>query len=110
VDGRDKPGHDARGLLRLPSCARMLVSRPHIALGGISVPAMSGNAFLELLKQEGVTTMFGNPGTTELSLMDALAVDNEMRYVLALQEAAVMAMADGYAQACDARSSVQADV
>src|SRR5437016_7490418 len=61
---------------------------------------MSGKrAFLELLKQEGVEMMFGNPGTTELPLMDALAVDNEMRYVLALQEAAVMAMADGYAQA-----------
>src|SRR5215813_1308009 len=61
---------------------------------------MSGKrAFLELLKQEGVTMMFGNPGTTELPLMDALAADNEMRYVLALQEAAVMAMADGYAQA-----------
>jgi benzoylformate decarboxylase len=41
---------------------------------------MSGKrAFLELLKQEGVTTMFGNPGTTELPLMDALAADNEMR-------------------------------
>ena len=65
-----------------------------------TVPHMSGKrAFLELLKQEGVETMFGNPGTTELPLMDALAVDNEMRYVLALQEAAVMAMADGYAQA-----------
>jgi benzoylformate decarboxylase len=61
---------------------------------------MSGKrAFLELLKQEGVDTIFGNPGTTELPLMDALAADNEMRYVLALQEAAVMAMADGYAQA-----------
>ncbi len=64
------------------------------------MPQMSGKrAFLELLKQEGVETMFGNPGTTELPLMDALAVDNEMHYVLALQEAAVMAMADGYAQA-----------
>src|SRR5438309_12079788 len=31
--------------------------------------------------------------------MDALAVDDEMRYILGLQEAAVMAMADGYAQA-----------
>src|SRR3546814_2368592 len=31
--------------------------------------------------------------------MDALAVDNDLRYVLGLQEAAVMAMADGYAQA-----------
>ncbi len=56
-------------------------------------------AFLELLKQEGVRVMFGNPGTTELPLMDALAVEQELRYVLALQEAPAMAMADGYAQA-----------
>jgi benzoylformate decarboxylase len=64
------------------------------------VPVMSGKrAFLELLKQEGVEILFGNPGTTELPLMDALAADNELRYVLGLQEAAVMAMADGYAQA-----------
>ena len=61
---------------------------------------MSGKrAFLELLKQEGVGVLFGNPGTTELPLMDALAVDNDLRYILGLQEAAVMAMADGYAQA-----------
>src|SRR5207302_6016364 len=61
---------------------------------------MSGKrAFLDLLKQEGVELMFGNPGTTELPLMDALAAENELRYVLGLQEAAVMAMADGYAQA-----------
>src|SRR5436305_13603571 len=61
---------------------------------------MSGKrAFLALLKQEGVKIMFGNPGTTELPLMDALAVDDEMQYILGLQEAAVMAMADGYAQA-----------
>src|SRR5215475_12920600 len=67
---------------------------------GDHMPVMSGKrAFLELLKQEGVRILFGNPGTTELPLMDALAVDNEMRYVLGLQEAAVMAMADGYAQA-----------
>ena len=61
---------------------------------------MSGKrAFLELLKQEGVEILFGNPGTTELPLMDAFATENELRYVLGLQEAAVMAMADGYAQA-----------
>ena len=61
---------------------------------------MSGKrAFLDLLKQEGVEIMFGNPGTTELPLMDAFATENELRYVLGLQEAAVMAMADGYAQA-----------
>jgi benzoylformate decarboxylase len=61
---------------------------------------MSGKqAFLDLLKQEGVEVMFGNPGTTELPLMDAFATENELRYVLGLQEAAVIAMADGYAQA-----------
>src|SRR5271155_4423109 len=56
-------------------------------------------AFLELLKQEGIEILFGNPGTTELPLMDALAADNELRYVLGLQEATVIGMADGYAQA-----------
>ncbi len=61
---------------------------------------MSGKrAFLDLLKQEGVGVVFGNPGTTELPLMDAFAVENDIRYVLGLQEAALMAMADGYAQA-----------
>jgi benzoylformate decarboxylase len=56
-------------------------------------------AFLELLRQEGVDIIFGNPGTTELPLMDALAVESGIRYVLGLQEAVVMAMAGGYAQA-----------
>jgi len=61
---------------------------------------MSGKrAFLELLKQEGVEMVFGNPGTTELPLMDAFAVEHDIKYVLGLQEAALMAMADGYAQA-----------
>jgi benzoylformate decarboxylase len=61
---------------------------------------MSGKAaFLALLKQEGVRYLFGNPGTTELALMDQLAGEHELRYVLALAEVAVMAMTDGYAQA-----------
>ncbi len=64
------------------------------------MPHMFGKtALLELLKQEGVRVMFGNPGTTELPLMDALAAETELRYVLALQEAPAMAMTDGYAQA-----------
>jgi benzoylformate decarboxylase len=64
------------------------------------LPVITGKrAFLEILKQEGASVIFGNPGTTELPLMDALAVENDIRYVLGMQEAAVMAMADGYAQA-----------
>ena len=53
---------------------------------------------LDVLHQEGIDTMFGNPGTTELPLIDALAVDDRIKYVLGLQEATVMGMADGYAQ------------
>ena len=67
-------------------------------------------AFLELLKQEGVDILFGNPGTTELPLMDALAADDGIRYVLGLQEAAVMAMADGYAQASGRLAAVNLHV
>jgi benzoylformate decarboxylase len=64
------------------------------------MPVMPGKtALLELLKQEGVRMMFGNPGTTELPLMDAFAAEQDLRYILALQEAPAMAMADGYAQA-----------
>ena len=56
-------------------------------------------AFLQILKQEGVSVMFGNPGTTELPLMDGLAREPGIHYVLALQEAVAIAMADAYAQA-----------
>lgn len=54
---------------------------------------------LEILRDEGVTHVFGNPGTTELPLMDALAGDDYFQFILGLQEATVVGMADGYAQA-----------
>ena len=64
------------------------------------MPYMTGRAaLLALLKQEGITHMFGNPGTTELPLMDQMAGEHEIHYVLGLAEVAVMAMADGYSQA-----------
>ena len=50
--------------------------------------------------------IFGNPGTTELPLMDAFATERDIRYVLALQEAPAMGMADGYAQASGQLSCV----
>jgi len=71
------------------------------------MPTMPGKiALLELLKQEGVKVMFGNPGTTELPLMDAFAAERDIRYVLALQEAPAMGMADGFAQASGQLSCV----
>ena len=56
-------------------------------------------AFLALLESEGVTHLFGNPGTTELPIMAALPDRPAMTYVMALQEALVVAMADGYSRA-----------
>lgn len=64
------------------------------------MPLFEGkHALLDLLRQEGVDTIFGNPGSTELPLMDALAAAPDMRFILGLQEAAVLSMADGYAVA-----------
>ncbi|MGC4002768.1 MAG: thiamine pyrophosphate-binding protein [Pirellulales bacterium] len=57
------------------------------------------DAFLEILHDAGVRKIFGNPGTTELPLNDALCIDTRFEYILGLQEVAVMAMADGYAMA-----------
>ena len=56
-------------------------------------------AFLDMLAEFGVRYIFGNPGTTELPLNDALVSDDRFQYVLGLQEIPVMAMADGYAMA-----------
>ncbi|MDD9916224.1 MAG: thiamine pyrophosphate-binding protein, partial [Rhodospirillaceae bacterium] len=57
------------------------------------------SAFISLLKDEGVTHLFGNPGTTELPIMHALTDHPDMKFVLALQESLVVAMADGYSRA-----------
>ena len=57
------------------------------------------SAFISLLKDEGVTHLFGNPGTTELPIMHALTEHPDMKFVLALQESLVVAMADGYSRA-----------
>ncbi|MEE7489109.1 thiamine pyrophosphate-binding protein [Methylobacterium oryzae] len=53
---------------------------------------------VEVLRSEGVRYIFGNPGTTELPLIDALTEAPDIGYILALQEATAVAMADGYAQ------------
>jgi benzoylformate decarboxylase len=56
------------------------------------------SAFLSLLKDEGITHLFGNPGTTELPIMHALKDHPELTFVMAMQESLVVAMADGYAR------------
>ena len=57
------------------------------------------SAFLTLLKDEGVTHLFGNPGTTELPIMHALKDHPDLIYVLGLQESVVVGMADGFSRA-----------
>jgi benzoylformate decarboxylase len=57
------------------------------------------SAFLALLKDEGVTHLFGNPGTTELPIMHALKDHPDLTYVMAMQESLVVAMADGFSRA-----------
>ncbi len=50
----------------------------------------------DILRRQGLTTIFGNPGSNELPFLAGLPGD--FRYILGLHEGAVVAMADGYAQ------------
>jgi benzoylformate decarboxylase len=65
-------------------------------------PAMAGSltvrdATIDLLRRLDMTTVFGNPGSTELPFLNNWPDD--FRYILALQESSVVAMADGFARA-----------
>ncbi len=55
------------------------------------------DAAYEIFRHFGVDALFGNPGSTELPMLQAMPDD--IAYVLGLNEAVVVAMADGYAQA-----------
>src|SRR5919108_5530143 len=55
------------------------------------------DATFELFRAHGMTTIFGNPGSTELPMLADFPSD--FTYVLGLQEAVAVGMADGYAQA-----------
>jgi benzoylformate decarboxylase len=64
------------------------------------------SAFLQLLIDEGVTHLFGNPGTTELAIMEVVPEFPQLKYVLGLQESAVLGMADGFARASNKLAAV----
>jgi len=58
---------------------------------------MTGSeAIIECLKMEGIRYIFGNPGTTEAAILDALVESPEITYILTLQESVAVGMADGY--------------
>jgi len=60
------------------------------------VPTVRDAAF-EVMRRHGLTTIFGNPGSTEISFLTDLPSD--IRYVLGLHEGSVVGMATGYALA-----------
>ncbi|MDO8691537.1 MAG: thiamine pyrophosphate-binding protein, partial [Dehalococcoidia bacterium] len=56
-------------------------------------------AVCQALKAQDVEYVFGNPGTTEVPFLDALASFPSIHYILALHESVAVGMADGYARA-----------
>ena len=54
---------------------------------------------LQMLEANGVSRIFGNPGTTEIPLVRLCERRRRLRYVVALSEVAAVPMADGYARA-----------
>jgi benzoylformate decarboxylase len=62
------------------------------------------DAVFEMFRERGMTTIFGNPGSTELPMLGDFPDD--FRYVLGLQEAVAVGMADGFAQASRATAHV----
>jgi len=64
-------------------------------------------AMIEQFMADGVTYMFGNPGTVEQGFLDSLSEYPDLEYILALQEAVVVGIADGYARASRKPTIVQ---
>ncbi len=64
-------------------------------------------AMIEQFMADGITHMFGNPGTVEQGFLDALEDYPDVEYILALQEAVVVGIADGYARATRRPTIVQ---
>jgi benzoylformate decarboxylase len=60
------------------------------------MPTTVRKAFFEVARKLGLTTIFGNPGSTDEPFLKNFPTD--FRYVLALQGAPAVAMADAYAQ------------
>jgi len=57
------------------------------------------HALMQMLRAEGVEYVFGNPGTSETPIMDALESYPDLKYVLAVQEGVAIGMADAYGRA-----------
>lgn len=68
------------------------------------------DVLLDSLRQHGVEFVFGNPGTTESGLLDALLDAPELRYIMALHESVALGAAHYYSQAAQKPSFVNLHV
>lgn len=65
----------------------------------VAVTRTGKSALIEQFLADGITHMFGNPGTVEQGFLDALESFPDFHYVLTLQETVAAGIADGYARA-----------
>ena len=56
------------------------------------------DALVEQLQSDGVKYIFGNPGTVEQGWIDTIDRCPDIEYILTLQEASAVGIADGYAR------------
>src|SRR3990172_9182947 len=76
--------------------------------GALAMPRLTGRYDLvDQLIADGVSHVFGNPGTTEEAFMDVLQDYPRLQYVLALHESVAAGIADGYARASGRPSFLQ---
>ena len=90
-------GRDPAGPLRTPEPRHLTYPQDGARRLASAVVSTVRETTYDLLRSRGLTTVFGNPGSNELPFLDGFPDD--FRYVLGLHEGAVLAMADGYAQA-----------
>src|SRR4029077_9850428 len=74
-------------------------ARAHLAELRVGAGMRGGQVFMESLIGHGVEYIFGNPGTTESPILDALLDYPQLRYIVALHEGVALGAASYYAQA-----------
>ncbi|MDZ4783496.1 MAG: thiamine pyrophosphate-binding protein [Planctomycetia bacterium] len=82
------------------------ISTP-LSVGTPAAPRTGRFAILEQLRADGITHIFGNPGTVEQGFLDAMWEFPDLKYVLTLQETVALLVGDGYARATQRPTVVQ---
>lgn len=80
---------------------------PAVAPSSAAKRKVGHSAILEQLCADGMSYLFGNPGTVEQGFLDALWGYPQLKYILTLQETIAVMAADGYARATQKPTVVQ---